>query len=88
MDQLFQLKIGDNVKSQLENDLALELTAIQRLNEGINMAAAAGDNASRELLEGILKNEEEHLDFLETQLHLIKEMGLDRYLAQQLRGDD
>ena len=84
MDQLFELKIGDTAKTQIENDLALELAAIKLLNNGVNTASSAGDNASRDALEAILKDEEGHLDFLETQIHLIEEMGIDRYLAQQL----
>ena len=87
MDQLFELKIGDTVKIQIENDLAMELAAVLRLNNGISTAISAGDNSSRDLLESILKAEEEHLDFLETQIHLIEEMGIDRYLAQQLNKE-
>ena len=50
--------------------------------------ADAGDNASRELFERLLKDEEEHVDFLETQLHLVAQIGLERYLAQQMGGAD
>ncbi len=84
MDELFPLRIGRDVKAQLENDLALELDAVPRLNEAIKEAVAAGDNGSRELFEEVLEDEEEHVDFLEAQLHMIKEIGSGNYLAQQM----
>jgi bacterioferritin len=56
-------------------------------NEGVKLARDQGDNASRELFERLLKNEEEHVDWLEAQLHQIKEMGYERYLGQQI-GED
>ncbi len=84
MTDLFPVKVGANVKQQLENDLALELDAIPRLNAGIKTAVAAGDNASRELFEKILVDEEEHVDYLEAQLGMIKTMGLELYLSQQI----
>lgn len=88
MHELFPFRIGQNVRSQIENDLALELEAVERLNRGIAAAAAAGDNGSRELLEKILDDEEEHVDFLEAQLHLIGEVGIAKYLAQQIGDKD
>ncbi len=87
MSELFPLRIGQTVKEQLENDLALELEAIPRLNKAIAHAASIGDNGSRELFEKILLDEEHHVDYLEAQLHMIKEMGYDNYLAQQLKED-
>jgi bacterioferritin len=59
--------------------------AIERLNKGIEVSRTAGDNGTRELLEGILVSEEEHADWLETQLETIRQVGLQNYLAQQLR---
>jgi len=88
MHELFPLRIGDNVRQQLENDLALELEAVERLNRAIAEAAAAGDNGSRELFEGMLEDEEEHVDFLEAQLHLIEELGLEKYLARQIGEEE
>jgi len=88
MSQLFPLRIGQNVKQQLENDLALEYEAVPRLNRAINAAVEAGDNGSRDLFERILKDEEHHVDYLEAQLHMIKEMGYEHYLAQHLHGED
>jgi len=84
MTDLFPLRVGPNVKAQLENDLALELEAIPRLNSAIQHAVQVGDNASRELFEDILIDEEHHVDWLEAQLLIIQQIGLDNYLAQQI----
>ena len=84
MTDLYPIKVGSNVKQQLENDLALEMRAVPQLNEAIKTATEAGDNASRELFEDILVDEEEHVDYLEAQLGIIKEIGLELYLAQQI----
>jgi bacterioferritin len=86
MNDLFPIKIGDNVQKQLENDLKLELDAIPRLNEAIKTAADLGDNASRELFKEILVEEEDHVDYLEGQLHVIHEIGLELYLSQQMHA--
>jgi bacterioferritin len=88
MDKLFPLRIGRTVKEQIENDLQLEYAAVPRLNNAINTAVAAGDNGSRELFEDILKDEEEHIDYLEAQLHMIQEMGYENYLAQQMHEEE
>lgn len=88
MSQLFNLRIGQTVKEQLENDLALEYEAVPRLNRAVNAAVAAGDNGSRDLFESILKDEEHHVDYLEAQLHMIKEMGYENYLAQNMKHED
>ncbi len=79
------VKIGANVKQQLENDLALEINAVAMYNRAVQMAAEASDNGSRELFETLLKDEEEHVDWLEAQMHQISEIGLERYLSQQVR---
>ena len=88
MSDYFKINIGTNVKQQLQSDLQLELDAVKRLNAGIATCVAAKDNGSRELLEKILVEEEEHIDHLEAQLHAIDEIGLDNYLAQQLKEDE
>jgi bacterioferritin len=88
MSDYFKINIGTNVKQQLQSDLQLELDAVKRLNAGIATCVAAKDNGSRELLERILVEEEEHIDHLEAQLHAIEEIGIDNYLAQQLHDDD
>lgn len=78
------LKVGASVKAQLENDLALELEAVVQYNAAIKTCVAEGDNASRALFERLVQTEEEHVDFLESQLHVIKEAGIENYLAQQM----
>jgi bacterioferritin len=84
MSELYPLRIGQNVREQIENDLQVEYDAVPRLNKAVNAAVEAGDNGSRELFESILKDEEEHVDYLEAQLHLIREMGYENYLAQHI----
>jgi len=88
MTDYFKINIGLNVKDQLKNDVQLEYDAVKRLNDGIETCVKAGDNGSREILEGILRDEEEHVDWLEGQLHSIEEMGIENYLAQQLYEED
>ena len=78
------LTVGKNVKEQIESDLQLEIEAAAMYNRAIELARQESDNASRELFERLLKDEEEHVDFLEAQLHQIKEMGYERYLSQQI----
>lgn len=84
MSDYFKINIGANVKAQLQNDLNVEYEAVKRLNKGVATCVDVGDNGSRELLEEILTDEEEHIDWLEAQLHAIDEMGIENYLAQQL----
>ncbi|MEZ5351462.1 MAG: bacterioferritin [Bryobacteraceae bacterium] len=87
MTEMFPLRIGRTPKEQFENDLKLELDAIPRLNDAIKVATEAGDNGSRDLFERILVDEEEHVDWLEAQLHMIKEVGIENYLATQIQAD-
>ena len=87
MSDYFKINIGQNVKQQLQNDLQLEYDAVKRLNAGIETCVKAADNGSREILEKILRDEEEHIDWLEGQLHAISEMGIENYLAQQLNEE-
>ncbi len=82
------LTIGSDVQAQLQNDLDLELKAVVMYNDAVATARDAADNGSRELFERLLKDEEEHVDFLETQMHQIRQLGYERYLTQQLDGDD
>jgi bacterioferritin len=84
MQRLSPVRVGEDAVEQHQLDLALELTAVARLNEGIALAVSKQDNGTRELLEHILKDEEESVDWHETQLHLVKELGREHYLAQQL----
>jgi bacterioferritin len=84
--KLGKLNIGENVKEQFESDLALEMRAHKLLNDGIELCRQKGDNASEALLRKILVNEEEHIDWIETQLDVIQRVGLELYLSQQLAG--
>ena len=78
------IRVGTDVVEQLENDLKLETSGVKAYNEAVDLAAKVKDNGTRELLEGILVSSEEHVDWLETQLSLIKSVGLQNYLAQTL----
>ena len=84
----FPLKIGETVPEMFEADRDLEFAAVERLNRGIALARDAGDNGSRELFEQILVSEEEHIDWLETQLESIRQVGLENYLAEHLHRHD
>ncbi|MGE0406992.1 MAG: bacterioferritin [Candidatus Korobacteraceae bacterium] len=86
MNGPFKINIGRNVQEQFQNDLQVEYEAVERLNKGIKVCTEAGDAGSRELLEHILVDEEEHIDWLEGQLHAIQEMGIQNYLSQQLEN--
>ena len=80
------LSVGANVKEQLEADLKLELNAVEMYNTAIKVSREAGDDTSRALFSELLKDEEDHVDWLEAQLGQIKEMGYERYLSNQTEG--
>lgn len=84
LQELGKLLIGENTKEMLECDLALENKAIPDLRAAIAYCETVSDYASRELLEDILESEEEHVDWLETQLGLIEKIGLENYLQSQM----
>lgn len=84
LQQLGKLLIGENVAEALRCDLALEMQALPLLREAIAHCEAVSDYVSRELLEDILDGEEEHVDWLETQLALIDRTGLQNYLQSQM----
>lgn len=86
MQRMNPVSVGENPIEQHEIDLALELEAVKRLNEGVALAREKGDNGTRELLEYILKEEEESVDWHESQLHLVKEVGRERYLAEMINS--
>jgi bacterioferritin len=86
LQRLDKLNIGQTVKEQFKSDLDLEYRALKRLNDGIQLCRERGDNGSETLLTKILVSEEEHVDWLETQLRLIDELGEKAYLAEQLHG--
>lgn len=85
MNSPMTINIGQTVREQLENDMKLETSAVAMYNRAVETARQEGDNASRELFERILKDEEGHLDWIEAQLHQIKEVGYERYLTEQIR---
>jgi bacterioferritin len=84
MQRLGSVRVGEDVPEQLQLDLDLEREAIARLNRGIALCRDRGDDGTRHLLTEILEGEEEHADWLETQLSAIDDVGLANYLAQQL----
>ena len=86
MSMYDKIMVGSGIKQQLENDLGLEIAALAVLRPGIKTCLEASDDASRELLEHILVDEEKHVDWIETQLHQIEEVGYQNYLAQQIEG--
>ena len=82
-----KLTVGKNVKEQIESDLKLEVEAVGMYNQSIRICRDEGDNASRELFERLLKDEEAHVDWLEAHMHQIGEIGYERYLSQQIREE-
>ncbi len=87
LQKLGKLNVGETVPEQFKLDLEVEHHAIQMLNDGIERCRSAGDNGSRELLEAILKAEEEHTNWLETQLQLLESLGEKHYLAHQMQEE-
>ena len=85
MQRYHKLRVGETVKEQFESDLQLEYTAIAFLNQGIKAARDASDNATEALMTNILVSEEQHTDWLETQLELMRQIGEQNYLAQQMK---
>jgi len=79
-----ELTVGKNVQEMLQSDLDLELGAVRDYNSAIHVAVAEKDNGSRDLFVQLLKDEESHVDWLEAQLHQIKELGYERYLTMQM----
>jgi len=86
LQKLGKLSIGTNVVEILKNDLAFELGTVPRLNKGIALCRDLGDNGSEDLLTHILVESEDHVDWLESQLELVKQVGESNYLAQQIRS--
>ena len=85
MDYL-PLNIGQSVRAQLEADLKLEVSAVTMYNKSIQVSREAGDDTSADLFRILLKDEEDHVDWIETQMHQIKEIGYERYLTTQVDG--
>ena len=86
LQRLGAVRIGETVPEKLQLALELKKDAIDRLNAGIATCVGVADNGSRELLDDILEGEEEHADWIETQLELIRQVGEAHYLAQQIKS--
>jgi bacterioferritin len=84
LQDLHKLLIGENAQEAIALDLKLEMVAHPALKTAIAHCENVGDYASRELFEAILESEEEHIDFLETQIGLIERVGLENYLQSQM----
>ena len=85
MQRLEKVRVGETVLEQLKLDLKLEEVAVPRFNKAIAQAVDVGDNTTRELLEKMLVSEEDHVDWLEAQLTLIRQVGEQNYLSQQIK---
>ena len=86
MQRYHPIVAGSNVREALDADLELERAAVKSLNQGITLARSVKDNASEDLMTSILVAEEDGIDWIETQLHLIQTIGLENYLSQQLKS--
>ncbi|MCI0470498.1 MAG: bacterioferritin [Candidatus Aminicenantes bacterium] len=84
VSSLKSIHIGENVEKQYQNDWNAEIDAIKAYNAAIKMTAELGDNGTRDFLQSILNDEEAHLDWLETQLEQIKQIGIQNYLVEQM----
>jgi bacterioferritin len=88
LQRLGKVNVGQTVPEQLRLDLEVERTAVAALNSGIEVCRGLGDNGTRDMLEEILKAEEDHINWIEEQLELIKQVGEGHYLAQQIKEED
>ena len=84
MQKYMKINVGKTVPEQFDFDLKVEYDAVARLNKGIELARERGDNGTRALLEKMLKDEEEHIDWLEAQIGIVEKIGVENYLAQQM----
>ena len=82
------IRVGTDVKEQIENDLQLELKGVKHYNEAIALCTQLGDNGTREILEPILAESEEHVDWAETQIFRIEKVGIENYLSEQMGGHE
>lgn len=88
LQRLGTVAVGETVPEQLALDLQTEVAAVERYNRGVALAVSKADNGTRELLESRLVDEEHHLDWIETQLKIISDVGVEHYLAQHIHEDD
>jgi bacterioferritin len=88
VQRLGKVNVGQTVPEQLRLDLELEREAVKALNAGIELCRSLADNGSRELLEDILKAEEDHINWIEAQLELLRQVGDAHYLTQQIKESE
>ena len=88
LQRLNQVQVGESIKEDIELNLESEKAAVEALRESITHCATVGDYTTRSILEGMIREEEEHIDRLETELEVINTIGIDLYLNQQIHGDD
>ncbi len=86
VQRLYAVRVGQDATEQHQLDLELEKAAVERYNKAIALCRELGDNGTRELLDQLLKEEEDAVDWLEAQLHIIREIGKEHYLAQQIHS--
>jgi bacterioferritin len=86
LQKLGKINVGESVPEQFKLDLQVEYEAVKRLNEGIEACRGKGDNGTRALLEKMLSDEEDHVDWLEEQRRLVETLGEAAYLAEQIKG--
>ena len=86
MQRLYPVRVGETVPEQMDLDLALEKEAVERLNNAIQLCNDKNDNGTRELLEDMLRQEEESVDWTEAQIGIIAEIGKENYLAEQIHA--
>ena len=84
VSNLNKITIGPDVQTQLKNDWNAEAGAVKAYNNAIRLAVEVGDNGTRELFDAILKDEEDHIDWLEAQLDQVAQMGIQNYLVEQV----
>ena len=87
LQRLNDVQVGESVKEDLELNLEAEKGAVEALAEAITHCASVGDYTTRNILEGMIREEEEHVDTLETQLEIIDHIGIELYLSQQIEAD-
>jgi bacterioferritin len=88
MMRMNQVLVGETVQEHLQLDLELEREAVETLREAISHCTSVGDFTTRKMFEGMIADEESHLDFLEAQLETIRQIGLELYCSQQIKKED
>ena len=88
LQRMNQLQVGESIKEDLELNLEAEKNAVDTLAEAITHCASVGDYTTRSILEQMIREEEEHVDTLETQLEIISQIGIELYLNQQIHTED